>query len=73
MTSIVDHGEMPARITDFELACPCHGCGEKRDIVNDLLIAPSWWIELALASGQLSARARAEGIEELRRRGACAR
>ena len=40
MTSIADHGEMPERITDFELECPCVGCAEKREIVDDLLFGP---------------------------------
>ena len=68
MTSIVDHGEMPERITDFELECPCVGCAEKREIVNDLLFGPTWWLE-ELNDDWLTARERVEVAAELERRG----
>ena len=67
MTSIVDHGEMQERITDFELECPCAGCAERREILPTLL-APSWWLEDCLSSPLRTARERAEVLAELKRR-----
>lgn len=68
MADLVDHGGMRERITDFELTCPCAGCAEKREIVDDLLLGPTWWLE-ELRDDRLTARERVEVAAELKRRG----